>query len=153
VEAPDLKCRSQPGSQSHLLQTITPLPPSHPPDGRFRRNSLTGECELSSPMWTSTATMAPPASGPAAYKKKDGYLAMSEDQKSISWTPAAGSSGVLTIQVASITSMLWDSLPRSYGLYYRHIYFLRKVHLTFRFLLIDIRRSPANSRQQSKGDA
>lgn len=48
-----------------------------------------------------------PPSGAAAYKKKDGVLAMSEDRGSVSWVPAAGGgkNGTVTISVGNITSM------------------------------------------------
>ncbi|KAK2755969.1 RNA polymerase II transcription factor B subunit 1 [Arachnomyces sp. PD_36] len=55
--------------------------------------------------------MAPasrPPSGAAAYKKKDGVLAMSEDRGSISWSPAAGggkNGGPVKIEVGSITNL------------------------------------------------
>ena len=49
--------------------------------------------------------MAPPR-GSAAYKKKYGILALSKDNQSVSWTPAAppGSKPTLVLPVASITS-------------------------------------------------
>lgn len=55
--------------------------------------------------------MAPSSSSPpgaaAAYKKRDGALAMSPDGKAVVWTPAAGiaGGGAVTIQVSNITSM------------------------------------------------
>lgn len=49
--------------------------------------------------------MTPP-SGSAAYKKKDGTLAMAQDRQSVSWIPSAGgASGVITLPVVQITSM------------------------------------------------
>ncbi|KAJ5086674.1 hypothetical protein NUU61_007981 [Penicillium alfredii] len=48
--------------------------------------------------------MAPP-SGAASYKKKDGTLTLADDEQSISWIPAAGASGTLTLAVASITNL------------------------------------------------
>ena len=49
--------------------------------------------------------MAPPR-GSAAYKKKDGTLALSKDSQSVSWTPVAppGSKPALTLPVSTITS-------------------------------------------------
>lgn len=49
--------------------------------------------------------MAPPR-GSAAYKKKDGTLALSKDSQSVSWTPVAppGSKPALTLAVSTITS-------------------------------------------------
>ena len=49
--------------------------------------------------------MAPPR-GSAAYKKKDGTLALSKDSQSVSWTPVAppGSKPGLTLPVSIITS-------------------------------------------------
>ncbi|KAK2734237.1 RNA polymerase II transcription factor B subunit 1 [Onygenales sp. PD_40] len=47
--------------------------------------------------------MAAPASSPSvAYKKKDGSLSMAADGTSITWTPKAGGSSAVTIQVADI---------------------------------------------------
>ncbi|PLN81444.1 RNA polymerase II transcription factor subunit 1, partial [Aspergillus taichungensis] len=48
--------------------------------------------------------MAPP-SGSAAYKKKDGTLTMAQDRQSISWTPAAGGSGTITLPISQITNL------------------------------------------------
>jgi transcription initiation factor TFIIH subunit 1 len=48
--------------------------------------------------------MAPP-SGAAAYKKTDGFLTISADEQSVSWTPAgAGAVHPITIHVANISS-------------------------------------------------
>ena len=49
--------------------------------------------------------MAPPR-GSAAYKKKDGTLALSKDSHAVSWTPVAppGSKPALTLAVSTITS-------------------------------------------------
>lgn len=49
--------------------------------------------------------MAPPR-GSAAYKKKDGTLALSKNSQSVSWTPVAppGSKPALTLHVGGITS-------------------------------------------------
>lgn len=48
--------------------------------------------------------MSPP-SGAASYKKKDGTIAISADEQSVSWNPtAAGAAKTLTIAVANITS-------------------------------------------------
>ena len=49
--------------------------------------------------------MAPPR-GSAAYKKKDGTLALSKDRQSVSWTPVAppGSKPALTLPLPIITS-------------------------------------------------
>ena len=49
--------------------------------------------------------MAPPR-GSAAYKKKDGTLAVSKDGQSVSWTPVAPprSDPALTLVVSNITS-------------------------------------------------
>ena len=49
--------------------------------------------------------MAPPR-GSAAYKKKDGTLAVSKDGQSVSWTPVAPprSQPVLALAVSNITS-------------------------------------------------
>lgn len=54
---------------------------------------------------TNRTLMAPPR-GSAAYKKKDGTLALSKDIQSVSWTPMAppGSKAALTLSVSSITS-------------------------------------------------
>lgn len=50
--------------------------------------------------------MAPPPSGSAAYKKKDGTLTLSKDRQTISWIPAAGGAGgAIHINVKNITSM------------------------------------------------
>lgn len=44
-------------------------------------------------------------SGAASYKKKDGTIAVSADEQSVSWSPtAAGAAKTLTIAVANITS-------------------------------------------------
>jgi len=50
--------------------------------------------------------MAPPAQGLAVYKKKDGTLSISKDEKSIQWLPlkADGGGATVTIAVADITS-------------------------------------------------
>ncbi|KAI9838266.1 MAG: hypothetical protein M1819_005534 [Sarea resinae] len=50
--------------------------------------------------------MAPPR-GSAAYKKKDGTLALSKDLQTLSWTPVAppGSSPAVTISVPTITNL------------------------------------------------
>lgn len=48
--------------------------------------------------------MAPSIKGLAAYKKKDGTLTISKDQKSILWQPLAAENGV-NINVVDITSM------------------------------------------------
>ncbi|CAI7598530.1 unnamed protein product [Penicillium bialowiezense] len=49
--------------------------------------------------------MSPP-SGAASYKKKDGTLAISTDELSVSWNPtAAGAAKSITITVASITNL------------------------------------------------
>lgn len=45
-----------------------------------------------------------PIKGAAAYKKKDGTLAISPDQQSVQWL-AHGSDKAVAIPVASITSM------------------------------------------------
>ncbi len=43
--------------------------------------------------------------GKAAYKKKDGILALSGDQKSVTWTPLPGNGPpVVSVAVANITS-------------------------------------------------
>src|SRR5947208_434784 len=48
-----------------------------------------------------------PARGSASYKKKDGTLAVSSDEKSVSWTPVAppGAPAALTITISSITNL------------------------------------------------
>ncbi|KAJ5353241.1 hypothetical protein N7452_002215 [Penicillium brevicompactum] len=49
--------------------------------------------------------MSPP-SGAASYKKKDGTLAISADERSVSWNPtAAGAAKTITITVTSITNL------------------------------------------------
>ncbi|KAJ5679492.1 General transcription and DNA repair factor IIH subunit tcf-29 [Penicillium macrosclerotiorum] len=48
--------------------------------------------------------MAPP-SGAASYKKKDGTLTVSDDEQTLTWTPAAAGAAGLTITVASITNL------------------------------------------------
>ncbi|KAJ5138592.1 uncharacterized protein N7515_003440 [Penicillium bovifimosum] len=49
--------------------------------------------------------MAPP-SGAASYKKKDGTLAISADEKSVSWTPAVAGVGTkISIPVMNITNL------------------------------------------------
>jgi transcription initiation factor TFIIH subunit 1 len=50
--------------------------------------------------------MAPPVQGLAAYKKKDGTLSITADQKSIQWLPlkTAGAESAVNIAVADITS-------------------------------------------------
>ena len=64
--------------------------------------------------------MAPPR-GSAAYKKKDGTLALSRDSHSVSWTPAApGSKPALTLPVTSITS---ESLSLISALPDVHVFF------------------------------
>ncbi|MBE3045233.1 hypothetical protein IMZ48_22310 [Candidatus Bathyarchaeota archaeon] len=46
-------------------------------------------------------------SGRAAFKKKDGVLALSPDQRSILWTPAPGNGPpTITLPVENISSML-----------------------------------------------
>jgi transcription initiation factor TFIIH subunit 1 len=43
--------------------------------------------------------------GAASYKKKDGTIAISADEKSVSWSPAvAGAGNMITIPVVNITS-------------------------------------------------
>lgn len=49
--------------------------------------------------------MAPP-SGAASYKKKDGTLTLSEDEQTVSWSPAVAGASSLTIPVSTITSMI-----------------------------------------------
>ncbi|KAK6612964.1 TFIIH p62 subunit domain-containing protein [Botrytis cinerea] len=51
--------------------------------------------------------MAPPAQGLAVYKKKDGTLSISKDEKSIQWLPlkADGGGATVTIAVADITNL------------------------------------------------
>jgi len=48
--------------------------------------------------------MAPP-SGAALYKKKDGTLTLSQDEASLTWSPAAAGVAAVTIPVSRITSM------------------------------------------------
>jgi hypothetical protein len=50
--------------------------------------------------------------GSAAYKKKDGTLTVSKDQKTIQWTPIAprGAPPGITITISEITSMSRDVL-------------------------------------------
>ncbi|KAH8197375.1 hypothetical protein TruAng_008468 [Truncatella angustata] len=54
--------------------------------------------------------------GTAAYKKKDGVLTVSDDQKSVLWTPAAAPGGppTVTLAVANITNLQQtpDSSPK-----------------------------------------
>lgn len=58
--------------------------------------------------------MAPTSpSASASYKKKDGTLAISSDLQSITWTPKNGSDSLLSLQTASVTSML-PAAPRCY---------------------------------------
>ena len=60
--------------------------------------------------------MAPPR-GSAAYKKKDGTLALSKDGQSVSWTPVAppGSKPALTLPLPIITSeSAYMTRPRYY---------------------------------------
>jgi transcription initiation factor TFIIH subunit 1 len=53
--------------------------------------------------------MSPP-SGAASYKKKDGILAISADEQTVSWSPtAADTAKKVTIIVANITSMQFVS--------------------------------------------
>ncbi|KAM3078222.1 RNA polymerase II transcription factor B subunit 1 [Clarireedia jacksonii] len=51
--------------------------------------------------------MAPPVQGLAAYKKKDGTLSITTDQKSIQWLPlkATGAESAVNIAVADITNL------------------------------------------------
>jgi len=51
--------------------------------------------------------MAPPVKGLAAYKKKDGTLSISKDQKSLVWLPvgARDSEKSVNIAVSDISSM------------------------------------------------
>lgn len=60
--------------------------------------------------------MAPPR-GSAAYKKKDGTLALSKDGQSVSWTPVAppGSKPALTLPLPIITS---ESAYMAWLMYY-----------------------------------
>lgn len=53
--------------------------------------------------------MAPSIKGLAAYKKKDGTLSISKDQRSIVWLPIGAREGdkSVAIPVANITSM-WN---------------------------------------------
>lgn len=45
--------------------------------------------------------------GKAAYKKKDGIVAISDDQSAITWTPLPGTgSPTVSLAVSSITSKL-----------------------------------------------
>ena len=54
--------------------------------------------------------------GTAAYKKKDGILTVTDDQKSIIWTPQANPGGPpgITLAISNVTSMMrttfegWD---------------------------------------------
>lgn len=48
--------------------------------------------------------MAPP-SGAASYKKKDGILTLTDDEQTLTWTPAAAGVSTLTMPVSQITSM------------------------------------------------
>lgn len=48
--------------------------------------------------------MAAP-NAPAAFKKKDGFLAMAADHRSVTWSPKAGGDGAFTLLVKDITSM------------------------------------------------
>lgn len=49
--------------------------------------------------------MAPPAQGLAVYKKKEGTLSISKDEKSIQWLPLKAEGGAtVNIAVADITS-------------------------------------------------
>ena len=61
--------------------------------------------------------MAPPR-GSAAYKKKDGTLALSKDGQSVSWTPVApsGSKPALTLPLPIITS---ESAYKTRSMHYR----------------------------------
>lgn len=56
--------------------------------------------------------MALPVQGLAAYKKKDGTLSITVDQKSIQWLPlkAAGAESAINIAVADITSGFLEML-------------------------------------------
>lgn len=42
--------------------------------------------------------------GAAAYKKKDGLIAISNDQTAVIWTPAAPGAPAVSIRVVDITS-------------------------------------------------
>lgn len=48
--------------------------------------------------------MAPP-SGAASYKKKDGTLTLTDDEQTLTWSPAAAGVSTLTLPVSKITSM------------------------------------------------
>lgn len=48
--------------------------------------------------------MAPP-SGAASYKKKDGTLTLSQDEQTLTWSPAVAGPAGLNIAVPTITSM------------------------------------------------
>ena len=43
--------------------------------------------------------------GAAVYKKKEGLIVISDDHKSVTWTPAAPGVSDVNIKVADITSM------------------------------------------------
>lgn len=47
------------------------------------------------------------------YKKKDGTITVTDDQKLVTWTPAAAPGGppVVSLAIANITSMLLLPLP------------------------------------------
>ncbi|KAI5300027.1 RNA polymerase II transcription factor B subunit 1, partial [Ascosphaera atra] len=69
--------------------------------GRFPH--LASPAPLTGGLIQTSSNMAPPTA-PAAYKKKDGILAVSDNQKSISWTPSGGGASPLTIDVTRIKS-------------------------------------------------
>jgi len=77
--------------------------------------------------------MAPSVQGAAAYKKKDGTLSISKDQKSLQWQPVKTSEPAVAIAVADITS--------------------RCFHIKEAFLLLTISRFAANPRDSGEGDA
>lgn len=60
----------------------------------------------------SAPTMAIPT-GAAAYKKKDGILTLTPDQKTVIWTPGSAATGprTLSLSISNITSECLAALP------------------------------------------
>lgn len=72
----------------------------------FCRGKQADSCRAASIKLLSLWTMAT-VKGSAAYKKKDGTVTISKDQKSIIWTPVAprGAPPGVILNIAEITSM------------------------------------------------
>lgn len=60
---------------------------------------------------STNSTMAIPA-GRTLFKKKDGILTLTDDLKTVTWTPNTGGPPTISLNVANITSKAFSLSPR-----------------------------------------